>query len=294
MYIRRHSKKYKGNSPIIPALPLDSQVATVSSESPIDANDTLLDEICREERIKTLDEIDYEYQQNRLYSSENPTAKPIVKRKIKRKKAALIAAAVIAAVITVTTITYAWLQQTVFRDHQIVTTSIQADPRVYFLQNDGITEIEAQRDSNGYYIADLSNASSPTYAGKLKIDIEFKGVTHSYIRVFVTEMLFEKEYTPSGLKESVFFREDLEFKTTSDWLDNRLYDTFYYYQASSGDGRGIIFNDDEAITKPVPFIEGIKDISVIENGEMRIEICVDTVQFNRINAFWNMSNIPTE
>lgn len=84
---------------------------------------------------------------------------------------------------------------------------------------------------------------------------------------------------------------DTAYITTPYWLDNRIYDNFYYYTGGSEE-RGLVYGNDlnEEIT--LNFVSGIENMAPITGGELLLEIKAEAVQLNRIEAFWGIDQIP--
>lgn len=65
---------------------------------------------------------------------------------------------------------------------------MQAD---IFYQQAGGEQVPASNyvdPDTGYFIANISDPSALNYAGKLTINIRYKGVTKSYLRVYIGDM----------------------------------------------------------------------------------------------------------
>ena len=192
--------------------------------------------------------------------------------------------------------TYAWLFITKERPHDIVATNLIVHPEVYFTTPDNVSTISADPYmDNGYYVVNLSDPMAPNYVSRLHVTINVTGTTRCYLRVYVADMWVANEDDGNGnIVKTVFLQENTNFQHPINmWLDNRLYDTYYYYNYNNPTyGRGVVANPTEA-NLPIPFITGLsEEIGIIDNSELYLEIRAEVVQYNRLEAFWNMTAIP--
>ena len=206
----------------------------------------------------------------------------------------LFAVAAAAAVLLLAVNSYAWLEQTKQRIHRLTASNVTAVPVVYFHQDNGLNVL-ASRDINGYYIINLNDRMSENYIGRMRIDIMYTGSTKSYMRIYMSDMWYTEVDTQTGMEETVFLKENTDMVYSSaQWLDNRIYDKYFYYVSGVGNNRGIINNTSvDTGARLINFISGINNLSQINRGMALIEIRVEVVQFNRIEAFWNMSTVPS-
>jgi len=191
--------------------------------------------------------------------------------------------------------TFSWLSKITERPHLLGVTSVTVSPSVFFLQSDNTAiSAEAFRD-NGYYKLNLDNPAAVNYAPKLRIDIRYKGTTHSYVRIFISDMTIVK--TPVGntskVDETVILKEETKYNFNERWFDNRIYDRYFYYNFGSAANRGHMFGESLTQEYSFNFITGITDFAPLEDGELYIEIRVESVQINRIEAFWGIPAIPS-
>ena len=143
-------------------------------------------------------------------------------------------------ILSLITSSSAWLFKNVQRTHNLVTSNSILTTEVYFLQSDNSRVAgSAYKDpQTGYYIVDLSNPAASNYATKLCVDIQYQGVTRSYVRVLVDDM-----WLASG---SSIFKLDTVFNTSPGlWFDNRVYDSMYYYEGGSAGQIGMVYNNNE-------------------------------------------------
>lgn len=205
----------------------------------------------------------------------------------------IIIAALLIGAALMTTITYAWLQQDQESRHTLVTSSVTIAPAVSFVKA-GVPEGVAGESFmyNGYYIVDLNNPAADNYYTKLRVKIQFKGVTKSYIRVHLADMGVVETYEDSSKVNNIYLKENTEFNMDhTRWVDNRIYDDYYYYIHDMGYGRGIFRTETELYETELDFISGISGISDVENGKMYLDIQAEAVQFNRIETFWGMNDL---
>lgn len=182
---------------------------------------------------------------------------------------------------------YLWFTQDQDRELNILSTNVVVHPIVYFVQDDD-SEVDGKlyRD-NGYYVINVSDPSAPNHITKLKIDIEYTGTTHSYMRVYIADMLFVTRENDNVTENITVLKEDLVYNVdASAWNDCRVLDSFFYYRKNSGLGKGVVTSGGASATT-VPFISGvISEIAAGDSSHLYLEVRVDTVQINRIDAFW--------
>jgi len=204
--------------------------------------------------------------------------------------------------ILASSLTYSWLTKTIDGPHSIHATNITAKPHVFFHQTNG-TDIPASIDPvTNRYIINISDRSSPTFIEKLRINIELEGRTSAYLRIFLSDMWFRTFDDGFGNEtRTIFIREDTKLLYNHlQWLDNRLYDNYFYYIYNSNTmsqpkypqvNRGLIVPTLEK--QGITFISGIDgSVAEIKDGELHLEIRVEVVQFNRMEAFWGMTELP--
>ena len=189
--------------------------------------------------------------------------------------------------------TYAWLQQVRSKQLQLNATNTFLTTDVFFLQDNG-SRVPVPRDSNGYYIASQEDENDADYVGRLNVTLKFKGTTKSYLRVYIGDMwLNDVNVGGDTFEETAYLKEDTKFITLSSWLDNRWYDKYYYFAGDYGFGRGVVYN--LSLNDEITFelVKGIDDVVPLENGKVYFEIRAEAVQFNRIEAFWGITDIPS-
>lgn len=208
--------------------------------------------------------------------------------KLTSKKRYLLILCAVVLILSLVTVSFAWLLQLRQRSHTITTSNFTLITDVYFLQNDGITREPGSLHKDpltGYYIVDLSNPSALNYGNKLKVDIKYKGVTASYLRVYVGDMWL--------VNNKSIFKQDTVFLTpTGNWLDNRIFDKYYYYVGGIPEEKGMIYSPSDNQEVTYSFITGIEDFARINSGILYLEIRADAVQINRMEAFWGISQLP--
>lgn len=185
------------------------------------------------------------------------------------------------------TATLAWLFQDRERQHTFSTTNFTFSADVYFLQSDNShVSAQAYKDAQtGYYLVNISSASAINYAPKLHIDVKYKGLTRSYIRVYVNDMWL--------VSNKSIFKMDTVFNLAAGlWNDNRIYDKYYYYIGGTTEERGMVYSSTVNEEKTIGFISGIQDFARINNGTLYLEVRAEAVQINRMQAFWGRTQLP--
>ena len=187
------------------------------------------------------------------------------------------------------TASYAWIFQNKTREYNLQTSNFIIETDVFFLQNDEqqISASSYKDTATGYYIVNISDPSALNYAGKLNINIRYKGVTKAYLRVYVGDMWL--------VNGEAINKENTEYITPTYWLENRIYDNYYYYSGYADENeqeRGVVYCDAINDERIIPFISGIHNMAGIYNGELYLEIKAEAVQINRISSFWGMDSIP--
>ena len=217
---------------------------------------------------------------------------------IKKLSKSSVIIAITAAIILLSIVTYtvsAWLWHFQNKGHTLVASNVDVTPVITFVQYDkSVVSGEAYKDSSNYYIVDLDNPSADNYYTKMRIHIQYKGVTMSYIRVHVADMGCVTVLEDSSEINKVLLKENALFKVNpAHWADNRTYDDYYYYINNIGHGPGIYRAEKENVVNELEFITGITDMTDFTNGSLHLYVSAEAVQFNRINVFWNMDNLNT-
>lgn len=220
----------------------------------------------------------------------------------------LLYACCMLVLISLVSFTYAWLFQDKTREYDLTTTNVALKTNVYFAQSDGTTvSAAAYKDAQtGYYALNITDPTALNYAPKLRVDLTYQGVTHSFLRVLVSDMWYVKNTASSGTSSgtssalqassgyTAIFKADTVFLTPQgQWMDNRIYDDCYYYMSGTGNDKGIVYGKTPDQVQTIPFITGIQDFARIANGKLYIQIRGESVQVNRLAAFWNTSALPS-
>ena len=111
-------------------------------------------------------------------------------QKAVRYRSILLIIAVVAVIASLVTVSSAWLFKNVQRQHNLLATNFILTTDVYYLQSDNshVAGSSFKDAQTGYYLVDISNSSASNYATKLCVDIKYKGITKSYLRVLVNDM----------------------------------------------------------------------------------------------------------
>lgn len=188
--------------------------------------------------------------------------------------------------------TAAWLSLEKGRPHVLSATGTTVWVDGYFM-NDGVKVAGSNYQENGCYLLDISNPAAPNYVKKFRADIYASGTTRSYLRVYVADMvIYPQENDEGTLVDTSILREALIYALPANtWYDNRNFDSRYYYVADGLPGRGILTPSTSEVK--FPLITGIaSDIASVAGGKIYVDIRAETVQFNRIEAFWGMVTLP--
>lgn len=204
----------------------------------------------------------------------------------------MIAAISILLVASILIASFAWLEEYVDKSHYFVTTSVTVNPHIFFTQTGGYTVEGSKYQDNGYYVVNLDDPSAENYAAKMQIRINFKGVTYSYLRVYLGEMWLVSDSLVGNSEDVVFLKPETDFGFTANWFDNRYYDNFIYYRGNSDAGIGVVYGSNENETRTLEMITGIRSFEKVEGGKLYMEIRVEAVQINRLYAFWGMNKLP--
>lgn len=193
---------------------------------------------------------------------------------------------ILALILSVVSVTNAWLYQNKQRTHNIETSNFTFAADVFFLQADNShTAAAAYKDAaTGYYLLNISDPNALNYAGKLNINVRYKGLTKAYMRVYIGDMWI--------VNNKSILKMDTDFNASALWLDNRIYDNYYYYVGGTGSERGMVYSDTADQEKTFSFVSGIRNMAKISNASLYVEIRAEAVQINRINAFWGITSIP--
>ena len=211
------------------------------------------------------------------------------------KKPAIVAVLALLLVLVLVTVTVAVFTQNKLKDQGIYSTNLIVNPHVFFLQDNGSEIPGTDFQDNGYYIADVSDPSSPNYITKLRVNVRLKGSSKAYMRIYMQDMwITNQDEAGLTIPDTVMYRENTDYKfSSSEWLDNRLFDNYFYYNETTRYGRGIIQNTGDTVYS-FPFILGLnEDVSPIDGGRIYFEVRAETVQFNRLNEIWGVSDLPT-
>ena len=189
--------------------------------------------------------------------------------------------------------TFAWLSVFKTKTHNIISSNFVVQPDVYFLQSNG-NKVAASRDDKGFYIVNISNSSAVDFISKLRVDIRYRGVTKSYLRVYFSDMWYTKIDTPYGIEDTVFLKEGTRYRSNAaDWYDNRYFDRCFYYSGGTMSEKGMVYSANIGAEVILPFITGVDEVSTIEDGVLKLEVQAEAVQFNRIEAFWGITELPS-
>ena len=199
--------------------------------------------------------------------------------------------------------TLSWLLHTITGPHSLNSTTLTLHTDVYFVQPDNSRLDGTDFLFQQYYLVDIEDEDAPNYLKKLRVDLKITGTTKAYIRVFTNDMwLTSVDDGLGNLIKTVFIKDSIMFNHPENcWTDNRLYDSYFYYTyentalynaARPSMNVGLYANPDETETV-LPFITGInEDVGEIASGELHLEIRAEIIQFNRIEAFWNITELP--
>ncbi|MEG1719970.1 MAG: hypothetical protein RR306_06555 [Clostridia bacterium] len=215
---------------------------------------------------------------------------------LKNIKKKYIIATVLILILATLLFVFAWL----LKDDTVKNVGVSnfiTNGDVYFMQGTTRTEV-TEYIKGGQIKVNTFDTTAPNFVGNLRFDVKQKGLSPCYLRVRLLEQWVDDKTEDIMPGDNIPY----DYNTTTStekhkWYDNKRNDLCFYYYGS-GDGKLNTYDNKTDSTKPqevIPFLKGTGSYLGVDSGtSLYITFKVETVQPNRLAAFWYIEKLPWE
>jgi hypothetical protein len=239
---------------------------------------------------------------------------------IKKKLIVAISTWLLVAFLLVISTTLAIFTGEANKNLTIQVSNIYVQSDVYFVQ-DNLSLYRPQLgtgvDERGMIYVDVRDPNANNYIGRLKINIQYKGIVEGYVRIKFVEEWHRTTTTnvgtleePSYVVTNAIIRNVIPPYSMNladpqgdppdlfGWYDNLILDDYWYYTEQ-------VKSLNTGVFATIPVIEGFVDDAyfpvadyegtrITRSYSLRIGIYVEAVQASRYKAVWSMTSLPFE